>query len=114
MNHQKKQPLKKSLLSNNPLTNSNYPIVRNGSGGLMDSSMGYFSTMGSNSAATTPSVPNSNDMSTNNEESDSNEFDSLDTKCLIKLNLSQEQVAQLYESNKRDQNLNSKKTFQFV
>jgi len=76
---------------------------------IFDSSLG---STRSTSVATTPSVPNSN-MSTNS----SNEFDqnlnTIETKHLIKLNLSQDQVAQLYESNQKE-NLSLKKTFNFV
>ncbi len=76
---------------------------------VFDSSMG---STRSTSVATTPSVPNSNMSS-----SSSNEFDqhlnTIETKHLIELNLSQDQVAQLYESNLKE-NSNLKKTFSFV
>lgn len=105
--------LKNMLIANNPVAKST-PVNRKRTPAIkknqlhsrmLDSSI---SSTRSTSTATTPSVPNSN-MSTNS----SNEFDNIDSKHLIKLNLSQEQVAQLYESNQRD-NGNSKNSLNFV
>ncbi len=115
--------LKNMLIANNPVsqqTQQKTPTATNKKSRqsstkknqykcVFDSSMG---STRSTSVATTPSVPNSN-MSTNS----SNEFDqnlnTIETKHLIKLNLSQDQVAQLYESNQKE-NLNLKQTFNFV
>jgi len=105
--------LKNMLIANNPVAKST-PVNRKRTPAIkknqlhsrmLDSSI---SSTRSTSTATTPSVPNSN-MSTNS----SNEFDNIDSKHLIKLNLSQEQVAQLYESKQRD-NGNSKNSLNFV
>ena len=66
------------------------------------------SSIASTRSISTPSVPNSN-MSTTS----SNEFDSLDTKQLIRVNLSPDQIAQLYKSNQND-NLDTKEKFDFI
>lgn len=110
--------LKDMLIANNPVTNKS-PLrsstknnkttskasTSSKSTRYLDSSI---NSTRSASVATTPSVPNSN-MSTNS----SNEFESLEAKNLIKINLSHEQVAQLYESNKQNKSI-SKDNFDFV
>lgn len=96
--------LKNMLIANNPVSKSspapnNKRTPRNGAlkknpySRFLDTSIG---STRSTSVATTPSVPNSN-MSTNS----SNEFEGLDAKNLLKIDLSQEQIAQIYESNQR-------------
>lgn len=97
--------LKNMLIANNPVSKSspaaannkrtprNSAPKKNLHSRFLDTSMG---STRSTSVTTTPSVPNSN-MSTNS----SNEFEGLDAKNLLKIDLSHEQVAQIYESNQR-------------
>lgn len=97
--------LKNMLIANNPVSKSspaatnnkrtprNSAPKKNLHSRFLDTSMG---STRSTSVTTTPSVPNSN-MSTNS----SNEFEGLDVKNLLKIDLSHEQVAQIYESNQR-------------
>ena len=100
--------LKNMLIANNPVIktptpkkSSNLPRKKQTNRAL-DSSI---ASTRSTSITTTPSVPNSN-MSTNS----SNEFENIDPKNLIRCNLSQEQVANLYESNQKL----PKDTFNFI
>lgn len=96
--------LKNMLIANNPVSKSspapnkrtprnNNAFKKNLPSRFLDTSIG---STRSTSVTTTPSVPNSN-MSTNS----SNEFEGLDAKNLLKIDLSHEQVAQIYESNQR-------------
>jgi hypothetical protein len=96
--------LKNMLIANNPVSKSTPPpskrtprntaAKKNLPSRFLDTSI---SSTRSTSVTTTPSVPNSN-MSTNS----SNEFEGLDPKNLLKIDLSHEQVAQIYESNQRE------------
>lgn len=100
--------LKNMLIANNTVTKTptakkNLNLARKKqTNRALDSSI---ASTRSTSITTTPSVPNSN-MSTNS----TNEFENIDPKNLIKCNLSQEQVANLYESNQKI----SKDNFYFI